>query len=98
MPADDSRMIRIPLGQSAVDDRRLLAVDRGGHAVVMAHAVQVADTVLLHAQHFRVLLRHPGRTGACRSGQPGVNSISGEPVQHLIQPAEFEYAFLRLKH
>ncbi len=97
MPEQQRRMILVAVGQQGVDDARLLAVDRRTETVVVATAMQIAPAVRPHAQHFRVLGRHPGRARTGRRGQHSVGPVLGQHVHDLIQPAEFEPTFLRLK-
>ncbi|MNI60911.1 hypothetical protein D3C73_1161520 [compost metagenome] len=63
----------------------------------MAEAVQITYTVTFNTQHFRIFLRHPSRTRAARSRQEGINAVLGKRIQHLVQPFEREYAFIRLE-
>ncbi len=97
VPEQQRRVILVALGQQRVDDERLLAIDRRAEAVVVAATVQIAPAVRPHAQHFRILGRHPGRARAGRRGQHRVGPVFGQHVHDPVQPAELEAAFLRLK-
>ncbi|MNC63462.1 hypothetical protein D3C75_1135840 [compost metagenome] len=65
--------------------------------MVMPDAVQIAHAVSFYPQHFRIFLRHPGRTRTAWSSQKSINPVLGEGVQNTVQPIEGEYAFLRLQ-
>ena len=90
-------MVLVALGELAVHDRHLFAVDRRGETVVVPCAVKVAVAVRTHPKDLRVLVRHPGRSRAARRREHGVCALGGKPVHDIVHPVESEPAFLRFK-
>ena len=97
VPEDDRRMMRIPLRQRRVHLPHFAAVNRAGQAVIVPSAKMVALIVLIHAQDFGVLLRHPRRTRARRRCQNDVDAAAPQPVDDFVQPREVVHAVLRLQ-
>ena len=97
VPEDDCRMMRIPLRQRRVHLPYLAAVNRAGQAMIVPSAEVVALVVLIHAQDFGVLLRHPRRTRARRRCQNDVDAAAPQPVDDFVQPREVVHAVLRLQ-
>src|SRR5689334_19043434 len=97
MPADYSRMIRITLCQFCVDRSNLLTVYRGSITMVVTETMQIADTLLGYAEHFRVLRGHPSRSGATWCSEECIDTVCCKTIQNLIQPFERVYTLFRLK-
>lgn len=97
MPADDRRMMAVPLRKLHVDRMNLLPVYRRSITMIMPEAVQVPNAPFAYAQHLRVLLRHPGRSCAAWRSQKSVNAIGRKTVQYTVKPVERKYPLLRLQ-
>ena len=97
VPGEQRRMVGVALGQLAVDQGGLLAVDRRGEAVVVADAEEVAAAVGPDAQHLGILGRQPGRPRARWRRQHGIAAVLGQQIHDTIQPAELELALGRLE-
>ena len=98
MPQSQRGMRLVTLRQRRIDGADLFAVHRRGQAMVVPGAVQFPRPVRAHAQHLRVLFRHPLRLRAAGCGKHRFHPVGREQVHDLVQEAEVILPFAWLEH
>ena len=93
VPAHHRRMLAETLCERGVDLVYKRAVYRRSEAMVVPLAVQVANALVAHAQHFGIFLAHPRGPRAAGRGEKDMNAIGVERIQHALQPIEIVFPF-----
>ena len=97
VPENHAGMLAVPLGQAGVHLPHLLAVNRGGDAVVVASSVEVALSGGEDPADLRVFFIHPGGSGPGGGCQDGIDAVLIEAVDGLVHPVKGIYALLRFQ-